>query len=57
MTNASVAAYFNKSLDVKSNFTAEVTLYCVMLVDIITKLSYILFCEILYSYVGINTCF
>lgn len=56
MTNASVAADFNKSLNVESNVSSKVALNHEVVVDIVTELSNIVFAEVLDSDIRVYTC-
>ena len=56
MTNASVAAYFNKSLDIESNISSQVALNHKVVVNVVTELSNIVFAEVLDSCIRVYTC-
>ena len=55
MTYATVASYFNKSLDIKRSFSSEIALDLYMMVDVLTKLRNVVLGKILNSRVGIDT--
>ena len=55
MTNAAVAADFDKSLDIECCFSSEITFDLYVMVDIFTELGNLILCEVFNSRVGINT--
>ena len=54
MTDTAVAVNFYKTLDVESNVTAKVTFYNVVVLDLVTELSNLIFSEVLSAGVGID---
>ena len=57
MSDTAIAIDFNQALDVKSNFTAEVTLYAIVCFDFITERGYFSFGKILSASVRIDAGF
>ena len=55
MTNAAVAADFDKSLDIECCFSSEITFDLNVVVDVFTELGNLVLCEVFNSRVGINT--
>ena len=54
MSDTAVAVDFNKTLDIESHVTAEVTLDHVVVLDLITQLGNLLFGQILGTGIGID---
>jgi hypothetical protein len=54
VTDTAVAVNFYKTLDVESNVTAKVTFYYVVVLDLVTELSNLIFSEVLSTGVGID---
>ena len=57
MADASVAADFDQTFDVQSNFSSQVTFYSLSSVDDITDSGYFFICQISHSCIQANTCF
>ena len=55
MSDTTIAVNFLHSLDVQTNFTAQVTLYRVQILDNVTQLSNVLFGEVLCAGIGIDS--
>ena len=55
MTNASVAADFDQSLDIKSNISSEIAFYAAVVVNILSELGDIILGQISDSCIGIDT--
>lgn len=53
MTNTTIATDFNKSLDIKSGFSAKIALNLEIVIDIFTKLGNVILAHIFNSKVGI----
>ena len=56
MAGPTIAADFNKALDVKCNITAQIAFHFDIVFDVFTKFRDIFFGQILDTSVGIDTC-
>ena len=56
VAHAAVALDFNKTLDIKSDFSSEITLYSLSSVNYVTDLSNLIISQIPYSCIRINPC-
>ena len=56
MTDASVAADLNESLDIKSDITSEVTLYTAVVVNVLSELGDIFLGQVSDAGIRINSC-
>ena len=57
MSYAAIAADFDKSLYVHGDFSSQIAFHVDILFDIITQLGDVLFCQVFYARVGIDSCF
>ena len=55
MTDATVAIYLDHSLDVKTNFTAKITLYVVVVFDLFTELCDLFLGKVLCAGIGVDS--